>query len=305
MKQNFDCIVVGSGIAGMTAAIYLKRANKNVLLLEGYMPGGQINKTTNIENYPGFTKIDGPALVMNILNQVTSLEIPLKYEKVIEIDKEDDFAVKTSKDTYTTKSLILATGRTPNMLGLEDEEKFIGSGISYCALCDGSFFKDKTVIVVGGGNSAFQGALYLANICEKVTIVIRGSQARASMILQERVNDVSNIEVIYNEEIKKINSTANKIESVTLKNKELTCEGIFVYIGSTPNLNYVSKLNLEINNNYIVVDKNMKTSLNYVYACGDTIEKDVYQIVTAAGDGAIAATSLQKYIDRQLIMDAK
>ena len=291
----YDCIIVGSGIAGMSSAIYLKRANKDILLLESYIPGGQINNTSNVENYPGFTKIDGPTLVMNLHDQINSMEIPLKYEKVININKEDSFIVETNKEKYLTRNVILATGRTPNKLGIEDE--FVGKGVSYCALCDGNLYKNEEVVVVGGGNSAFEESLYLSKVCKKVTILNRSDKLKASIILQEEVSKKNNIEVIYNCSIKKINSLDNKIVSVSTNKGDIDCTGIFIYIGLTPNIDYIN-LDLEKENNYIVVDNKMQTNIKGIYACGDIIKKDVYQIITAASEGAIAATSIIRSMER-------
>ncbi len=291
----YDAIVVGSGISGMSAAIYLKRANLDILIFESYIPGGQINNTSNVENYPGFTKVDGPTLVMNIHDQINAMNIPLKYEKVINVTKEDNFIVETNKEKYIAKNVVIATGRTPNKLGIEDE--FIGKGVSYCALCDGALYKDLEVVVVGGGNSAFEESLYLSKICKKVTILNRSENLRATKILQEEVFSKQNIEIIYNCSIDSINSENEKIVSVNTNKGIINCSGIFIYIGLTPNLDY---LNIDVNkeNNYIIVDNSMRTNIKGLYACGDVIKKDVYQIITAASEGAIAATSLIK--DREM-----
>lgn len=296
--NNYDCIIVGAGISGITAAIYLKRANKKVLLLESNIPGGQINKTSNVENYPGFVKIDGPSLAMNLLDQVEHLEIDFKYEEVIDILKDDFFQVKTAKEIYTSSYVIISTGRVPNLLGLSNEQELIGKGISYCASCDGNFYKGLDVVVVGGGDSAFEESLYLANICNQVTIINRSDKLRASNILQEQVKARDNIKVVYNEEIQKINTDDGKIISVSLKNSEINCQGIFVYIGSTPNLNYLKNTNVLLDHNYILVDENMKTNVDGLYACGDVIKKNTYQIVTAASDGAKAANSIIKKMEQ-------
>ena len=287
----YDAIVVGSGISGMSAAIYLKRANLDILIFESYIPGGQINNTSNVENYPGFTKVDGPTLVMNIHDQINAMNIPLKYEKVINVTKEVNFIVETDKEKYLAKNVVIATGRTPNKLGIED--KFIGKGVSYCALCDGALYKDLEVVVVGGGNSAFEESLYLSKICKKVTILNRSENLRATKILQEEVFSKQNIEIIYNCTIDSINSENEKIASVNTNKGIINCSGIFIYIGLTPNLDY---LNIDVNkeNNYIIVDNSMRTNIKGLYACGDVIKKDVYQIITAASEGAIAATSLIK-----------
>ena len=168
MRNNtYPFIVIGGGVSGMTAAIYLKRAGHDVMILEHEIPGGQINRTAEIENYPGFLKIDGPSLAMNIYQQVQNLNIPIIFENVIEINKEREITVKTTQNEYICKRLIIASGRTSKKLELQDEEKYIGHGISYCALCDGAFFKDKTVAVIGSGNSALEEALYLTKFVKK------------------------------------------------------------------------------------------------------------------------------------------
>ena len=186
--EYYDTIVIGAGVAGMTAAIYLKRANTNVLLLEKEMPGGQINKTTEIENYPGFTKINGTDLALSIYEQVKQNNIDYKYGNVIDIIlKRNKKIVKTNKEEFECKNIILATGRVPKKLGLENEEKLVGRGISYCAICDGMFFKDKIVAIIGGGNSALQAALYLSNICTKVYVINRSTKLRADNVVIEKV----------------------------------------------------------------------------------------------------------------------
>ena len=287
----YDAIVIGSGISGMSAAIYLKRANLDIAIFESYIPGGQINNTSNIENYPGFIKIDGPTLVMNIQNQINEMNIPLKYEKVIKITKKENFIIERNKEKYITKNVVVATGRTPNKLGIED--KFIGKGVSYCALCDGFLYKNLEVIVVGGGNSAFEESLYLSKICKKVTILNRSEKLRATKILQNEGFSKKNIEIIYNCTIEKINSENEKIVSVNTNKGIINCSGIFIYIGLTPNLEYLN-IDVKTENNYIIVDNKMKTNVKGLYACGDVIKKDVYQIITAASEGAIAATNLIK-----------
>jgi len=256
--------------------------------------GGQANKTSRIENFPGFTCIDGPSFVMNLYDQVKKLEIPIIYDKVNKIEKNNNFNIITNKNVYEAKGIIIATGRTPKTLGLEKEQQLIGKGISYCALCDGMFYKDKEVCVIGGGNSALEESLYLSDICKKVTILNRSDNLRATSILKEKVAERSNIEILYNTEVKDIIAEDNKLSQVITNNGEIKCEGLFIYIGSTPNIDYLSNLDIKTDNNYIVVDENMKTTENYIYACGDTIKKDVYQLVTAASEGAIAAISFGK-----------
>jgi len=294
MKQHFDCIVVGAGISGLTAAIYLKRANLNVIIIEKYVVGGQINQTSNVENYPGFEKIDGPSLVMNVYEQINNLNIEVKYEEVISINKEETFKVKTGSNEYTSTGVIIATGRTPNSLNLENEKELIGRGISYCALCDGNFFKEKDVCVVGSGNSAFEESLYLSEICNSVTILIRNNASKASEILINQVKKKQNINILYNSSIEKINSKDNKLDSIDVNGSNIKCDGLFIYIGSSPNLNFLEDIDIGKEKSYIEVDKDMRTNINKLYACGDTINKSVYQIITAASEGAIAAVSFIK-----------
>lgn len=298
MKQTFDCVIVGSGIAGMTSAIYLKRANKNILLIEKEVPGGLMNKTSSIENYPGYTNIDGPSLVMNIYNQINKLQIPILFDEVVDIqhDEKNRIILKKS-DPIFTKNIIISTGRYPRKLNIENEEQLIGHGISYCALCDGAFFKGEDVCVIGGGNSALEESLYLSNICHKVTIINRGDKLRADSIFQDKIKEKNNVEILYNSKITSINGTT-QLESITVNQQTIPCKGLFVYIGLDPNIEFLKNLNLKEENGYIIVDHNMQTNIEGIYACGDVIKKDVYQIITAASEGAIAATSVQKRLNQ-------
>ncbi|HHW69716.1 MAG TPA: FAD-dependent oxidoreductase [Tenericutes bacterium] len=301
MKSYIDCVVVGSGVAGMTAAIYLKRANINVLVLEKEVPGGQINRTYKIENYPGFVSIEGPELSMNMLEQLKKLMIEVNYGNVIDISKDNDLiTVKTEKDEIICKSLIIATGRTPKKLGINNEEKLIGRGISYCATCDGYFFKGKDVVVVGGGNSAVEEAHFLSKICRKVYIIHRKNHFTAEKYLQDKIFSQNNIEILFNTEIKDIIEIENKINSViTNDSKEIKIDGLFIYIGQTPSTNYVNSLKIEKINDYIKVNNEMTTNIEGIFACGDVIKKDVYQITTAASDATIAANSVKKYLEER------
>lgn len=302
MKSYFDCVVIGAGVAGMTAAIYLKRYNINILLLEKAAYGGQINQTLAIENYPGFSIIDGPTLSENIYSQIKALEIPYQYGNVIDIKKhQNDFIITTEEEEIKCKSIILATGRNPRKLELEHENELIGRGISWCATCDGMFYKNKEVIVVGGGNSALEEAYYLSSICTKVTIIHRRNQFRADEMIQEKINQKSNIETIYDSQVTNLNITDGLLTSVEITNgktnitQTIPTSALFIYIGFTPDINYLKNLEIKTNNGYIVVDQTMKTSVDGLFACGDMIDKDVYQIVTATGEASIAATSVKNY----------
>ena len=298
MKLDFDSIIIGAGVAGMTASIYMKRAGINFLLLEQNYPGGQLNRADIVTNYPGITSIDGPSLVMNMVEQLNELDIKPNYEKVIEIkDYETYKEVITDKTIYKTKTILLATGRMPRELGLENEKSFIGKGISWCANCDGNFYKKKDVAVVGGGNTAISDALYLSNICNKVYVIHRSSNFRADKILLEKLKEKNNVEIITNANVSSFISSSDYLEGIKLDNGlELNISGLFEAIGSIPNIEYLENLNLENNNGYIIVDANMKTSREGIYAAGDAVKKDLYQIVNAAGEGATAADSIIKYL---------
>lgn len=289
--KEYDCIIIGSGIAGMTAAIYLKRANVNVLIIESTMPGGQMQRSSIIENYPGYVKIDGPTLASNIYEQVTNLDVPYLYDEVIDVDFNKNI-VKTDQEEIKYKYLIIATGRRPRKLNLDNERNVEGKGLSYCALCDGNLYKDKDILVVGGGNSAVEEALYLANICNTVTIVYRGNKLNAEESFIDKITNTKNIKVLYNSNIKKYNLNEGKLESIILdNNEEIKTDGIFMSIGQVPNAEI---FDLEKEKGYIVTDNNYKTSIDNVYACGDIIKKQIYQLTTAVGEATLAASNIIK-----------
>lgn len=289
--QSRRVVIVGSGVAGMTSAIYLKRAGIDVLIIEGDVPGGQLNKSSSIENYPGFKFIDGPTLAMNIYEQVTNLKVDYLFDKVIGIkDNGENKIVKTSKEEIECKYIIMATGRISRVLNLNNEHKYIGNGISFCAYCDGNLYKDKEVVIVGGGNSAVEDALYLATICKKVTIIYRGEKLSAEPILVEKIQNFNNIKVIYKANIKHYNEKNDKIVSVTLdNNKIINASGIFMAIGYVPINNLID---VKKENGYIIVNDEGETSITNIYACGDAIKKKTYQIATAVGEATNAATSI-------------
>ncbi len=304
MEKRYDCIVIGAGVSGMTAAIYLKRAGLDVLLLEKSAPGGQINQTSKIENYPGFLSVDGPTLAMNMFEQVQNLDISYQYGNVAKIrNREDLKEVITDQDIYLAKALIIATGRIPNKLNLEEENQFINRGVSWCALCDGSFYKNKVVGVIGSGNSALEEALYLSEICSKVIMMNRKDRYKGSAMLLEELKKKDNVEFIYHCVVQKLNEKDGHLGSITVKQdeniKEIKMEGLFEYIGYHPDTEILQDFNITSSDGYIIVDQNMKTNEKGIYACGDVIQKDVYQIATAIGEGAIAATQVQKDLSIQ------
>ena len=293
----YDSVVIGSGVAGMTAAIYLKRANLNILLLEKSAPGGQINRTASITNYPGIKEIDGPSLSLNMLEQLKSLDIETKYGNVLNITDGEIKTIKTDLEEIKTKTVLIATGRNPKELGLEHEKQLTGRGVSWCAICDGPLYKDKTVAVVGGGNSAFEEALYLSTIVKKLYLIHRRDTFRADNILVEKLKEKENVEFILNATITKLNEKDNHLESIEVNNKEIKVDGLFIYIGFKPETDIFNNLNLELDNGYIVTDKNMKTNIKGIYAAGDVIKKDYYQISTAIGEAATAALTIKRDLE--------
>lgn len=296
MKLDYDVIVVGSGPAGITSAIYLKRANINVCIMEKSAPGGQLNKSSTIENYPGFEKITGPELAYNFYEQILKLDIPFINEEVIKIEDKTSYKiVETNKKTYTCKGIILALGRKPRSFDNENVSLLEGKGVSYCSLCDGPLFKNQDVSIIGGGNSALEEALYLSDICKSVTIINRRDVLRGDKMLVDKVLKKDNINILYNSEVVEFNKKDDFLESLTIntngKLNKLDVKACFIFIGYVPATDFLSNLDILDEKGYIKTDKNLKTDIPFIYACGDTINKQVYQIVTATGEGAVSAIS--------------
>ena len=296
MKLDYDVIVVGSGPAGITSAIYLKRANINVCIMEKSAPGGQLNKSSTIENYPGFNKISGPELAYSFYEQILNLNIPFINEEVIEIeDKASYKIIKTNKKTYTCKGVILALGRKPRSFDNKNVSLLEGKGVSYCSLCDGPLFKNQDVSIIGGGNSALEEALYLADICKSVTIINRRDVLRGDKMLVDKVLKKDNINILYNSEVVEFNKKDDFLESLLIntngKLNKLDVKACFIFIGYVPATDFLNNLDILDEKGYIKTDKNLKTDIPFIYACGDTINKEVYQIVTATGEGAVSAIS--------------
>lgn len=292
----YDVIIVGMGIGGITAGIYAKRAGLNVLMFEKSSPGGMLQKIDKIQNYPGFSEISGPDLALNLFNQVKEVGVPFKFEEVLDVEiTEENKKVITKNGTYEAKNVIVATGRTPKYLGLDNEKDYLGRGLSTCASCDGNFYKGEDVAVVGSGNSALQESLYLANIVNKVYLLHRGVNFKGDDALVERVRNTQNIEIVDGVNIKKINEVDGKIESVTLDNeKTINVKGVFIYIGYKPDTDMFKKLDITNINGDIIVSENFETEIDGLYAIGDCAKKGVYQLVTAASDGCIAVSDIEK-----------
>lgn len=291
----YDIIIVGAGTAGLSAAIYGVRAGKTVLVLEAETYGGQIMNTPEVENYPGIAKISGFEFASGLYQQAVSLGAKVKYEKVESIVREgQEWEVTTPKEQYSCKAVILATGVKKRKLGLEKEEALIGKGISYCATCDGAFFRGKEVAVAGGGNTALEDALFLSNYCKKVFIIHRRNELRGAKKTEERLREKENVEFLLESRVAALNGTTllESIEVENIKTKEvktLQIQGLFVAIGQIPDNQAFAELVELDENGYIRALEDCRTSTDGVFAAGDCRTKTVRQLTTAAADGAVAA----------------
>ena len=299
----YDIIVIGAGPAGMTASIYARRALKKVLVLEAVSYGGQIINTLDIENYPVEAHISGFDFSTKLYNQAVDLGAEFIFEKCIKVDKNDSsFDVFTTSSKYQCKSLIIATGTENRKLGLDREHEYIGKGLSYCATCDGAFYKKRDVAVVGGGNTALEDALYLSNICNKVYLIHRRDEFRGDNSVVDKIKGKTNIVIIYNSNVTKIigDERLNAIEISNLdgSKKEINVSGLFVAIGKIPE-NDIFKDIIEIDENgYILASENCHTNIDGIFVAGDNRTKLLRQLVTATSDGAIAATEAIHYLER-------
>lgn len=291
-----DIIIIGAGPAGMTSAIYAKRAGYNPLVFEKNTYGGQIINSSEVANYPGIKKIDGYTFATKIYEQLKELEIEVKHEEVINIKKNDKtINVITNKNEYECKSVIIATGLTKRKLNIENEEKLIGKGISYCATCDGAFFKENDVAVVGGGNTALEDAIFLSNYCKHVYLINRTENFKAEKSLLDSFKQKNNTEIITSANIKKLVGK-EKLEKIELDNgKILNISGLFIAIGQIPNCNFDI---IEKENGFIKSNEECTTNIPGIFVAGDIRNKSVRQIVTSVSDGAVAAINAVKYIEK-------
>ena len=290
-----DVTIVGAGPAGLTAAIYSFRAGMKVNILESTMYGGQLGNTAEIENYPAVQKISGWQLAQNIYEQVVAQGISITFDTVKSISLEKNLKiVNTESGQYKTRTVIIANGAKRKKLECPGEKEFLGRGVSYCATCDGAFFKDKTVAVVGGGNTAIEDVLFLSNVCKKVYIVHRRDEFRGEKFLVKALDLRKNVETLFSHTIQKINGSS-KVESVTLldvktnKEKKINVSGVFIAIGMQPDNKIFSDILVLDKEGYIVASEDCRTNIEGIYAAGDTRTKPLRQIVTATSDGAVAA----------------
>lgn len=280
--KKYSVVIIGSGIAGMTSAIYLKRAGTDVCIIEDDAPGGQLNRSYIIENYPGYEEVRGPELAANIYKQVENLEVEYIYDSIKNVDIDNNIVHLEDEDIYYNY-LIIATGRRPKQLPFNTTNY-----ISYCAVCDGALYKNKDVMVVGSGNSSLEDSLYLSNICNKVITVLRGDKFKGEEKLIKEVKEKNNIIVRYNSPLREIYEEENGL-NIEFSDGNIFVNGLFVCIGSIPN----SELfNVNKKDGYIIVDSKMKTNVNNIYAVGDVILKDYYQLTTAASEATIAASEI-------------
>ena len=298
MKKT-DIVVVGAGIAGLTAAIYLKRANADFVILEGSLPGGLLNKLKNIENYPSYPSITGPELVVNLMDQMKKLGIQITYGNAQSILKESGgFEVKTDVDSYECKSVIVATGVSQENDSIPGQEKFAGVGVSYCATCDGNFFKGQDVAVIGNNDIALEEALYLANLVNKLYLINPDEKLSGNQKLIDSISRANNVEIFNKTNVESINGDDFGVTSITVDGKELPVLGVFPYVGKKTTSQILNNLKPEMKGIFVKVDSTQQTNIEGLFAAGDVVEKKLRQLVTAANDGAIAATAAFQYVKR-------
>ena len=305
-KTSYDVIIIGAGPAGYTAGIYCSRARHDTLIISGLLPGGQLMNTTDVENYPGFEEgIMGPDLMLTMRKQAERMNTTIIDDVVVNVDfRAKPFKVLTGSEEYDAKAVIVCTGATPRKIGIEGEQTFSGKGVSYCATCDGAFFRNQDIAVVGGGDTCMEEAIFLTKFASKVHIIHRRDTFRASKIMQDRALSNENIQVHWNSEIEDIKGD-QKVQQIILKdtktgeNKTLEMGGVFVAIGHEPNTE-LFKNQLEMDENgYIIQKQNTETSVKGVFTAGDVHDHRYRQAVTAAGFGCMSAIDVDKYLSEQ------
>ena len=303
-KTKYDVVIIGAGPAGYTAGIYSSRAGHDTLILSGILPGGQLVNTTEVENYPGFEKgIMGPDLMIEMRKQTERMGAKIIDDEVTKVDfKNKPFKVSTSSKEFEGKAVIIATGANPRKLGLDGEQTFAGKGVSYCATCDGPFFRNQELVVVGGGDSAMEESTFLTKFASKIHLVHRRDELRASKVMEDRAKNNSKIEFHWNSEVEEINGNG-KVQNVVLKNNKtnekttLQVGGVFVAIGHDPSTKLFKGVVELDDKGYVVLKKRTETSIKGVFAAGDVHDRTYRQAVTAAGFGCMAAIDVDKYLE--------
>lgn len=302
----YDVIVIGAGPAGMTAALYASRSNLSVLLIERGAPGGQLNNTAEIENYPGFDSIMGPELAMKMYEGTSRFGVKNEYGIVNKVENHEDYKeVFTEEKSYQGKSVIIATGCVHRKLGVPGEEVFAGRGVSYCAVCDGAFFRNKKLLVIGGGDSALEEAIYLTQFASEVVVVHRRDALRAQKIIQDRAFANEKISFLWDSVVESIEGNDMVVTNAQIKNVKTgevhseACGGIFIYVGLDPLSAPFENLGITNEAGWILTDENMKTAIPGIFAVGDGREKGLRQITTAVGEGGIAGQQVFLYLEDQ------
>lgn len=299
MSEILDLIICGGGAAGLTSAVYAARSGLDFVLIDiSSSMGSQITQTSDVDNYTGFEKVNGMELVMKFYEHAKALNAPMINDEVQEITKENGiFTVKCAQGEYKSRTVIYCSGASHRELGVKGEKEFLGRGVGYCAVCDGFFYRNKTVVVVGGGNTAVTDALYLSKICKKVILVHRRDSLRAEKILVERLENAENVELMFNSEVLEILGEKGA-DGVLLKSGEtIDCDGVFIAVGIVPRSDTVKNLAELDDNGYIVADESGRTSLDGLFAAGDVRTKELRQIITACSDGANCVDSVNKFLD--------
>ena len=302
----YDTIIIGAGPAGMTAALYAARSNLKVALLERGIPGGQMNNTADIENYPGYANISGPELAEKMFEPLENLGVEHLFGLVEKIEDRGDFKeIITEDERFEAKTVIIASGANHRHLGVPGVEDYNSRGVSYCAVCDGAFFRDEDLLVVGGGDSAVEEAIFLTRFAKSVTIVHRRDELRAQKVLQDRAFTNEKIRFVWDSVVESIHGDERKVTGVTFKNvktgevSQAEFGGIFIYVGLDPVSEFAADLGITDEAGWILTDHQMKTSVAGIYAVGDVRQKDLRQITTAVGDGATASQEAYKYLTEQ------
>lgn len=301
MDKIYDLVIIGAGPAGLGAAIYAQRAMLDFVILEQFLPGGEIANTYEVENYPGINHVSGAELADRMTKHAEELGVTIRMEGVDAVDFSGEIkVVKTRKNTFLTKTVIIATGASSRRLGVPGEDDFYGRGVSYCATCDGALYKDKVVTVIGGGDVAVEDAIYLSRMAKKVTLIHRRDQLRAVKTLQEKMFQIEKVEVLWDSIVTEIQGE-DFVTGVHVQNKktgesfDLPTDGVFVAVGMDPNTRFLKEA-VPTEGNWILTNENCETKIPGVYAAGDVRKKSLRQVITGVADGAVAVFDLEKYL---------
>lgn len=305
MIDSYDIVIVGGGPGGLTAGLYSARANRPTLLIEKMQTGGQIANTHQVDDYPGFESIGGAELAERMTNHAKKFGLEIVADDVSKVWSDGDHRIVTtaSGKNYRAKAVIISTGGSPNLLGVEGEDRLYGRGVSYCAICDGAFFKDQVIAVVGGGDAAVEEGAFLTKFGSKVYIIHRRDTLRAQKVIQDRAFSNDKLEFVWDSVVERINGE-NRVESVTVRNiktnetRDIAVGAVFPFVGFTPNSKITREKIKKDSGGYIVTDYKMETSIPGIFACGDVRSQLVRQITNAVGDGTTAAVAAEKYIEK-------